>query len=163
MTEINQQIQWLEKSSRLSDLRPYESNPRHISDTQYKKLKDSIESDGYHARIKATIDGRVIGGHQRLRALKELGYDTVQILVPDRELTDEQFKSILIRDNVSNGFFDMDMLANEFDLEELRDFGVSEVMDIAPFDTDDESHMPGKVCVRCPGCGMEFPTKGNKV
>lgn len=157
-----QQIQWLESSWRLDQLRPYERNPRHISKTQYKKLKASLEQDGYHTRIKATKDGRVIGGHQRLKALRELGHETIIVLIPDRDLSDSEFQRIMIRDNVNNGEWDMDLLSTDFDLEDLRELGVSEVMDIAPFDHDDESHDAGKSEVRCPGCGMVFTTKGNK-
>lgn len=157
-----QQIQWVEKSWHLNDLKPYERNPRQVSETQYEKLKSSLREDGYHTRIKATKDGRVIGGHQRLKAMKELGWTYVQVLVPDADITDEQFRRIMIRDNVNNGEWDMDMLSTDFELEDLRDFGVHEVMDIPPFDEEDESHQPGKTQVCCPSCGAVFPVKGNK-
>ncbi len=70
----HESIQWIEKISRLNDLRPFEQNPRRITKEQFEKLKQSLREDGYHSRIKATPDGRIIGGHQRLRALRELGY-----------------------------------------------------------------------------------------
>lgn len=159
--ENSQQIQWKEKLVRLDDLRPYERNPRQITDCQYSKLKESLKEDGYHSRIKATIDGRVMGGHQRLKVLKELGYETLIVLMPDRVLSDDEFKRIMLRDNHNNGGWDMDALANEFDLEELRDIGLHEIMNIAPFDEDDESHEPGKHEVKCPECGGIFATKGN--
>lgn len=155
-------IQWVEENKHLSDLRPYEDNPRHISETQYEKLKQSLEQDGYHSRIKATRDGRVVGGHQRLKAMRELGWANVQVLVPDRDLTDKEFQRIMIRDNVNNGSWDMDALANGFDLEDLRAWGVNDVMNIAPFDEEDESHEPGKSDVRCPNCETIFSVKGNK-
>lgn len=160
--ETNKSIQWVEAVSRVSDLTPYERNPRQISDIQYKKLKDSLEQDGYHTRIKATGDGRVIGGHQRLRAMKELGYTEIIILIPDRQLTDEQFKRIMLRDNVNNGEWDMEMLANDFDLEELRSFGLDEVMNVPPWDEEDKSHEDGVSRVCCPGCGEVFAIKGNQ-
>lgn len=157
-----EQIQWLEKSWRLSDLRPYERNPRQISESQYKKLKTSIQEDGYHTRIKATHDGRVIGGHQRLKAMRELGYEEIIILVPSRPLSDAEFQRIMVRDNVNNGSWDFDMLSTDFDLEELREMGVDEVMNIAPFDEEDKSHAPGVTQVKCPSCDCIFPVKGNK-
>lgn len=157
-----EEIQWLEEERHLGELRPYEQNPRHITEKQYEKLKHSIQQDGYHARISITPDGRVIGGHQRLRAMKELGFTYVKVLVPDRDLSHEEYRRILIRDNVNNGQWDMDELASSFDLEELRDWGVQEVMDIAPYDTEDKSHEEGKSHMKCPECGSVFAAKGNK-
>ena len=156
------EIQWVEKTVRLEQLRPFEDNPRTITETQFGKLKQSLAEDGYHSRIKTTADLRVVGGHQRLRALRELGFVDVQVLVPSRELSDAEFKRILIRDNHSNGVFDMDGLANMFDLEELRDFGLHEIGNIMPEDKADQVNAAGKAHVKCPGCGNIFPTKGNK-
>lgn len=156
--EILESIQWVEKICRLKDLRPFEDNPRTITKEQFSKLKQSIIEDGYHSRIKVTHDGRVVGGHQRLRAMQELGFVEVPVLVPDRPLTDTEFMRVMIRDNHSNGLFDMDMLANLFDLEELRGFGLHEVNGIAPEGED----KPPKAMVCCPGCGVVFPVKGNK-
>ena len=148
---------------RLSELRPFEKNPRTITESEYAKLKRSIAEDGYHSRIKVTADLRVVGGHQRLRAFRELGITDIPVLVSSRPLTDDEFKRILIRDNHNNGLWDMDELANMFDLEELRDFGLHEVMNIMPEDKSDEAAAPGKSNVCCPECGHVFPTKGNGV
>lgn len=156
------QIQWVEKTLRLAELRPFEQNPRTISEVQFAKLKQSLAEDGYHSRIKVTHDYRVVGGHQRLRALQELGFDKVAVLVPSRPLTDNEFKRILIRDNHSNGVFDMDALAGMFDLEELRAFGLHEVMNIPPLEDNLEEPKPGKTMVKCPQCSHTFPVKGHK-
>lgn len=163
MTEPAQTIQWVEKILRLSELRPFEHNPRTITEAQFAKLKASLLEDGYHSRIKATHDLRVVGGHQRLRVLQEIGLVEVPVLVPSTPIDDETFKRILIRDNHSNGVFDMDILSGMFDLEELRAFGLHEVQSIPPMDDSVEEPPPGKVMVRCPQCQNEFPTKGNKV
>lgn len=153
-------LQWVEKILPLNSLRPFEHNPRTITETQYGKLKDSLREDGYHSRIKSTHDLRVIGGHQRLRALQELGYFTVPVLVADRPIPDAQFRRIVLRDNHNNGVFDMDMLSAMFDLEELREIGLHDVMNIPPlFEEDDK---PPGVVVCCPQCGTQFPVKGNK-
>lgn len=154
-------IQWSEKNVHLRELRPFEENPRTITEAQYAKLKTSLSEFGYHSRIKATPDLRVIGGHQRLRAMRELGYEMVAVLVPDRPLSDEQFKKVLLADNHNNGTWDMDMLANFAELEELREIGLHEIMNIPPMD-DGEPPAPGKTQVCCPKCGEVFPTKGNK-
>jgi len=152
--------QWLTETRRLSDLRPFERNPRVISASQFDKLKQSIVQDGYHSRIKCTSDGKVIGGHQRLKALKELGFDQIEVLVPDRALSDDDFKRICLRDNHNNGTWDMDILGSDYDLEELRAIGLHEVMNIAPMD-DGAPEDTGRKMVCCPSCQHVFPVKGN--
>lgn len=156
-------IQWFTEIRRLKDLRPFERNPRQITDTQYDKLKQSIVQDGYHSRIKCTIDGRVIGGHQRIKALTELGYEEIEVLVPDRELSDDDFKRILLRDNHNNGTWDVDMLANDYDVEFLRAVGLHEVMNVPPMDDGSEDENAGRKMVCCPKCNHTFPVKGNGV
>lgn len=108
--EIIQPIQWVTKVQRLNELIPFERNPRSISEVQYQKLKQSILEDGYHSRLKVTHDYRVIGGHQRLKAMKELGFDEVEVLIPNRPLSDEEFCRIMLRDNHNNGAWDYEML-----------------------------------------------------
>lgn len=152
-------VTWKELRVKVSDLKPYERNPRQITEGQFIKLKESIEQDGYHSRIKINTEYKIAGGHQRLQALKELGYEEIEVLYPSRELTNEEFERILIRDNHNNGMFDMDMLGNNYDLEFLRDMGIHEIMNIAPEEKDDSG--PGKRQVKCPCCGETFPTKGN--
>jgi len=154
-------VEWHEILVPLTQLRPFEQNPRQINENQFKKLIQSLIEDGYHSRIKVTNDYRVIGGHQRLRAMQELGWTELKVLVPDRDLSDEQFTRILLRDNHNNGQWDMDMLANLFDLEWLRsDIGLHDIMGIPP--AEDEQPKPsGQVC--CPACQATFPIKGNKI
>jgi site-specific DNA-methyltransferase (adenine-specific) len=120
------EIKWSETTAQLKDLKPYERNPRRISKDAYAKLKASIEQDGFHQRILCTPDLKVIGGHQRIRVLKELGWKEIQVLTPSRELTEEEYRRLLIRDNLQAGEWDMDALANDFTPEELADWGFPE-------------------------------------
>lgn len=117
-------IKWKEVEVDVAELKPYERNPRRISEEAYSLLKESIQSLGYHQRIITQPDKTVIGGHQRIRALTELGIKRVKILVPDRELTQDEFRKLLIQDNVAFGEFDFDILAADFDVDELLEFGV---------------------------------------
>lgn len=117
-------IRWTEKTVSVAELRPYERNPRIISDAAYERLKASLKENGYHQRIIAQPDLRVIGGHQRFRALKELGIDEVQVLVPSEELTEAQFRRILIQDNLPFGTFNLEMLAADFTMPELTAWGM---------------------------------------
>ena len=82
----------------------------------------------------------VIGGHQRLKICKELKYDKVDCVILD--LTKEQEKELNIRLNKSGGEWDMDILANEFDVEELKDWGFKEIelgLNIDKIDIEEES------------------------
>ena len=71
------------------------------------------------------VDGKycVLGGNMRLKALNELIYDTVTIVLAD-EWTEEQKAEFLIKDNVGFGEWDWDSLANEWDAEKLDDWGL---------------------------------------
>lgn len=161
--QVNQStIQWHEKVLHLKDLRPFESNPRSITEAQYEKLKASLASSvGQYKPLTVTHDYRIAGGHQRLRAMHELGWESCRVSMPDRPLTDEEYKQVLISDNHNNGVFDMDALANLFDLEELRGFGLHEVMNVPPFGEEEEPQ-PGKSMVQCPKCNEVFPVKGHR-
>lgn len=152
-------IKWIEKTVRLKQLKPFEKNPRKISAERYEKLKARIAKDGYRTRISATIDLRVIGGHQRIKILGELGIDPVQILVPDRKITDAQYREMLISDNVNYGEYDGAlMLAADFAPDELKAADMLENYAVSILGTEPETaeagltdpdHIPGqeKVCV----------------
>ena len=118
-------ITWQEKTVPITDLKPYERNPRKISKVAFEKLKSSIAENGYHQRIIVQPDLRVIGGHQRIRALQELGIRQITVLVPDHELSENEFRRILVQDNLPFGEFDFDILASDFEKEELLDWGMA--------------------------------------
>lgn len=107
-----------------------EDNPRTISREDFERLKTSIQAnpDYFEARplILSDRTGKlvVIAGNQRLRAAKALGQGQVPAVVLSG-LTEEREKEIVIRDNVSNGRWDMDLLANNFDIGDLADWGVN--------------------------------------
>lgn len=131
-------INWTEKLVNIDELKPYERNPRTISKSAFQKLKASITDSGYHQRIIATPDLRVIGGHMRIKALQELGIKNLTVLVPDRELTQAEFRRILVQDNLAFGDFDFEILGADFELEELKEWGMSDsllgMFPKAPFD-----------------------------
>lgn len=120
-------LNWTSKTIQISELKEYEHNPRRIGKKEFEKLVSSIKEDGYHQRIIVNQDNVIIGGHQRKKALLEAGLkesDTVEVLIPDRKLTQEELDRINIRDNLSFGEYDFEILANRFDVETLVDFGL---------------------------------------
>lgn len=121
-------LNWTSKTIQISELKEYEHNPRRIGKKEFEKLVSSIKQDGYHQRIIVNHDNIIIGGHQRKKALLEAGLkesDTVEVLIPDRKLTQKELDRINIRDNLSFGEYDFEILANRFDTETLIDFGMS--------------------------------------
>jgi len=142
-----QKIEWTEKRIALKDLKPYPRNPRRISKQAFERLKKSLRALGYHQRIVCQPDGTIAGGHQRLEALKELGFDSVACLVPSRTLTDKEFQQLMVQDNLNFGEFDFDILGADFDLGDLVEWGMDEKL-LVGFETEkkefltDEDEVP---------------------
>ena len=114
----------------LDQLHPLENNPRTITADDMKKLQASIKAnpDYFEARpiIASDRTGElvIIGGNMRYRAAKLNGLTTVPVYVL-HGLTEAREREIIIRDNVNNGRFDWDKLANEWDSDALKDWGVT--------------------------------------
>ena len=99
----------------ISDLKPAKYNPRKRltpDDDEYKKLKKSIETFGYVDPIIINADGTVIGGHQRLYVLRDLGYQYVDVAVVNLTKTEE--KSLNLALNKIAGHWDDEKLAQVF-------------------------------------------------
>ena len=114
---------------KLSDIKPNPNNPRVIKDEKFIKLKKSIEDFPKMMKLRPMVineDNIVLGGNMRLKALKELGYKEI----PDEwvkradELTEDEQRRFIIADNVGFGEHDWEMLANEWNVEELEEWGL---------------------------------------
>ena len=102
------------------------NNPRLIKDDKFKKLVKSVKEFPEMLEIRPIVvdkDNIVLGGNMRLRACQEAGLKEVHILQAD-ELTEKQQREFIIKDNVGFGEWDWDDLANEWDAEELEDWGL---------------------------------------
>lgn len=117
------------KQYRVSDLRKHPNNPRIIKDSQYQTLKASIESNPELLEARPVIlsdrTGKltIIGGNQRYQVVKDLGWLTIPgVLFPD--LSEEKERELMIRDNVSNGEWDFDALASDWDSSDLQEWGL---------------------------------------
>ena len=114
---------------KLSEIKANPNNPRIIKDDKFKKLVKSIKEFPKMMALRPMVinqDNIVLGGNLRLKALKELGYTEV----PDewvkraKDLTEDEVRRFIIADNVGFGEHDWDMLGNEWDAEELSDWGL---------------------------------------
>jgi hypothetical protein len=101
------------------------NNPRIIKDDKFKKLVQSIKDFPEMLDIRPIVvnkDGIILGGNMRFKACLEAGIKEPPFKVVD--LTDEQQKEFLIKDNVSGGEWDWDVLANEWDVDQLDSWGL---------------------------------------
>ena len=109
----------------INSLNPAKYNPRQISNKQYEDLKASMEKFGCVDPIIININPErlnvVVGGHQRLRILRELGAEKVPTVSVN--LSEEDERELNVRLNKSGGEWDMDILANEFDVVDLKEWG----------------------------------------
>jgi DNA modification methylase len=102
------------------------NNPRLIKDDKFKKLVNSIKEFPKMLEIRPIVvndDMIVLGGNMRLRACKEAGLKEVPIIKVS-DLTEDEQRQFIIKDNVSGGEWDWDMIANEWDVEQLDEWGL---------------------------------------
>jgi len=121
------EIKWHNEKRAIRDLIPYEANPRQITDKQAKDLKASLAKFGIADPIIINTDNMIIGGHQRKKILETLlGYDPdyqIDVRVPDRELSIDEARELNVRLNKNVADWDFDILANNFELDDLLDWG----------------------------------------
>ncbi len=113
------------KKVKISDVKANPNNPRIIKDDKFAKLVQSIKDFPQMLEIRPIVvnaDMVVLGGNMRLRACKEAGLKEVPIILADN-LTEEQQKEFIIKDNVSFGQWNFDTIANEWDDENLDKWG----------------------------------------
>ena len=120
----------------IKQVRSNPDNPRFIKGNKFDKLVKSIKEFPEMLDLRpivVTQDMIVLGGNMRLKACEEAGLKEVPIIFADN-LTPEQEKEFIIKDNSSFGEWDWDLLANEWNTDQLADWG----LDIPNFDTDIE-------------------------
>lgn len=118
----------LEKNK--GQIKDVKANPRIFKDEKFKRLVKSIEDNPEMLALREIIvypqndKFVVIGGNARYEALKYLKIKDAPCKVLPVETTPKQMNAYIIKDNASFGDWDWDMLANEWDLEELQDYGI---------------------------------------
>jgi len=122
---------------KLSTIKTNPNNPRVIKDDKFAKLVNSIKEFPAMMALRHMVvnaDNIVLGGNMRLKALKEAGYTEVpeEWVKSAESLTDDEQRRFIIADNVGFGEHDWEVLANEWDVEELAEWG----LDIPNFDSE---------------------------
>lgn len=142
----SKRIVWTPKIVKIDSIDIFESNPRIITESGLKQLEESFDEVGMFQPLAINTDNKLLSGHARLMQLKKDGYLEVTVMVPDRKLTPKQEKALVIRANKNvAGQWDFDVLANEFEFEDLIDWGfnadelgVPEIEKIDPQCDEDE-------------------------
>ncbi|WKZ29438.1 MAG: DNA methyltransferase [Patescibacteria group bacterium] len=131
-------LHWLTEKRKVAEILPWEGNPRKISDEQVEQLKRSLERFNLVEIPAIDTDNRLIAGHQRIKILLALGRgeEEIDVRVPNRKLTMEEFEEYNVRSNLTTGEFDWEMLA-KFDESFLSDVGFSSQELDRIFDVED--------------------------
>jgi DNA modification methylase len=118
---------------KISEVKSNPNNPRIIKDDKFQKLVKSIKEFPEMLNIRPIVvnaDMVVLGGNMRLKACKEAGLKEVAIIKAE-DLTEDQQKQFIIKDNVGFGEWDWEDLANNWDAEQLTDWGL-DIPDFKP-------------------------------
>lgn len=105
-------------------------NPRFIKDERYAALKKSIEDDPEMLDLRELVaydnSGElvIIMGNMRYRAMKELGFKEAPVKILPKDTPAKKLRAYIQKDNIAFGQNDWDLLGNEWDTEELQDFGL---------------------------------------
>ena len=139
-----------------------------------EKLKESITRDKEFMILRPIVidsTGKILGGNMRYNALVELGYKEIpdEWIKKAENLTEEQKKRFILVDNAPEGMsgeWDFDVLANEFEMEELMavGFNMAEFSDVEGMnfdhlfkeDTEGRLSKNESKTIKCPNCGTEI-------
>jgi DNA modification methylase len=119
---------------KINEVKANPNNPRIIKDDKFAKLVKSINEFPQMLNLRPIVvndDMVVLGGNMRLKACKEAGLKEIPIIKAS-ELTEQQQKEFIVKDNVGYGEWDWNDLANNWDEQELIDWG----LDIPGFDAE---------------------------
>lgn len=148
-------MDWTLEKRKLSDLKQHKNNPRCLSKNDAEQLQKSLEKFGVCEPIVINRDNVIVGGHQRVRTLKKMGSKTVDVYVPSTLLDDKEVDELCIRLNRNHGEFDFDLLANNWEPEELLNWGF--LPDELSWTAIDEDVKPEEEQEehKCPLCGKK--------
>lgn len=127
-------LNWHTETRKVSALIPNDQNPRTMSPKQTEDLKRSLKKFNLAEIPVINTDNKVIAGHQRLMVLKLLGREDekIEVRVPSRKLTKEEYDQYLLTSNAVHGYWDWGKLAANFEIDTLLASG---------FDDTDISHI----------------------
>ena len=124
---------------KITEIKSNPNNPRLIKDDKFKKLVQSIKDFPEMLDIRPIVvnaDMVILGGNMRYKACKEAGLKSIPIIVSN--LSEDKQREFLIKDNTSGGEWDWEVLANEWNAEQLEEWG----LDVPNFEQEYEEIIP---------------------
>jgi len=121
------------KEINIKEIKPNPNNPRVLKDDKFKKLVQSLKDFPEMANVRPIVVNTemiVLGGNMRLRAMQEAGWKKAPVQIVDWSI--EKQNEFIIKDNVGFGEWDWDAIANEWNKQELINWG----LDLPGFDLD---------------------------
>jgi DNA modification methylase len=114
-------IIWHTEVRQVSSLQSWRENPRKLSKSAFAKLVERIQERGFHSVLVIDTNNTVLSGNQRKTALEHLNIKEITVLVPNRDLTEDERKKIALESNLNDG---------EWNYEMLKSFNIDLVLDI---------------------------------
>lgn len=133
----SQKLVWNAEVRLVENLVIWNENPRTITEVAFLKLVKRIKERGFHSSIIIDTDNTILSGNQRKTALEHLGIQEVNVLVPNRKLTDDERKKIALESNLNDGEWDYSALKS-FELGTLVDVGFDAISLAKFWDEDNE-------------------------
>jgi len=137
----------------INEIKPNPNNPRLIKDHKFKQLVKSIQDFPQMLELRPIVideNNMVLGGNMRLKACIEAGLKDVPVIHANN-LSEAQKKEFIVKDNVGYGEWEWDALANEWNIEDLDNWG----LDIPAFANDIEQPKDNAIGgTTCPNCGV---------
>jgi DNA modification methylase len=163
-------MQWHLEKRNINDLKDHPKNPRQLSKHDAEHLQKSIDKFGLIDKPIINLDNQIIGGHQRKSILKKLKIKEIECWVPDKQLDEKQVEELNIRLNKNTGDWDWDVLANEFDVDNLMEWGFTAeelidapITEIESTEEDDETLEPGEDKDAITKLGDVYELNGHRV
>lgn len=156
-------IKWKTEKRLISELNPYHKNPRQMTKDQEGQIRESIDEFGLVDLPSINLDNTIIGGHQRIAILKKEEVKEIEVRVPSRMLTEKEIEKLNVRLNKNHAEWDWDILANEFEIEDLLECGFSEQeLHLDALEEDLNSNLDNNDSSKaiqekkCPNCGFIY-------
>jgi hypothetical protein len=110
----------------INEIKPNPNNPRICKDNKFKQLVKSIQDFPQMLELRPIVideNNIVLGGNMRLKACQEAGLKDVPV-VQAKDLTEEQKKEFIVKDNVGYGEWDWSDIANNWEIDLITDWGL---------------------------------------
>jgi ParB-like chromosome segregation protein Spo0J len=138
----------------INEIKPNPNNPRICKDHKFKQLVKSIQDFPQMLELRPIVideNNMVLGGNMRLKACIEAGLTDVPVIHANN-LSEAQKKEFIVKDNVGYGEWEWDALANEWNIEDLDNWG----LDIPAFANNDIEQPKDNAIggTTCPNCGV---------